>query len=99
MAHCKMNSSLDKCGSTVSCRGCHQYERDAPDAKVITPSTSSNTQRDAICPKSAVLRGNNSLVCIVDGDPCTGIVGACNVMLSVIFVRQLSVNILTNIGY
>jgi len=39
--------------------------------------TANNTQRDAICPKSAVLRSNHTLVCIEDGDSCTGIVGAC----------------------
>jgi len=39
--------------------------------------TANNTQMENICPKSAVLRSNHTLVCIEDGDSCTGIVGAC----------------------
>ena len=36
-----------------------------------------NNARENICPKSAVLRSNHTLVCIEDGESCTGIVGAC----------------------
>lgn len=36
-----------------------------------------NTQKDAVCPKSAVLRCNDTLVCIEDGEPCTGANGDC----------------------
>jgi hypothetical protein len=69
MARCKIDSSLDKCGSTISCGGCRLYEKDAPDI-VEKTVTSYNTQRDAICP-------HVKSVCSHDGDDCTGIVGAC----------------------
>lgn len=39
------------------------------------PSTNSGS--NAICPKSAVLEVSGAKVCIEDGEPCTGIIGAC----------------------
>ena len=40
--------------------------------------TSTNKQMDKICPKSAVLRIDGTLVCIEDGEPCPGHDKDCN---------------------
>ena len=41
------------------------------DSKTIG-GTAHNTTKGKICPKSAVLRKDGSLVCVEDGEPCGG---------------------------
>jgi hypothetical protein len=49
----------------------------APQNIKVKTGTSPNKQSDAICPKSAVARVGGKIICIEDGEDCTGIIGAC----------------------
>jgi predicted transcriptional regulator len=73
-----VNMAIAICGYPKVCgaweRVINEIERAS---KKADEARETNKQSDAICPKSAVTRISGKIICIEDGEDCTGIIGAC----------------------